>query len=36
MRAAVAIEGSQADEGGDLLTVELAEFGDVGDERWWQ
>jgi len=30
--SAVAIEGSQADEGGDLLAVELSQFGDIGDE----
>ena len=32
MLAAIAIEGSQADEGGDLLAVELSELGDVGHE----
>jgi hypothetical protein len=31
--AAVSIEGSQADQGGDLLAIELAQFGDFGDER---
>src|SRR5947209_13509680 len=31
--AAVAVEGSNADQGGDLLAVELAQFGDLGDER---
>ena len=30
--SAVTIEGSQADEGGDLLAVEFAQFGDIGDE----
>ena len=30
--AAVAIEGRQAHEGGDLLAVELAQLGNVGDE----
>jgi len=31
--AAVSVVGSQADEGGDLLPVELAELRDIGHER---
>lgn len=30
--AAVSIEGSQANEGGYLLTIELADLGDVGHD----
>ena len=31
VRAAITIEGSQADEGGDLLAVQFAEFRNIGD-----
>src|SRR5437762_14050383 len=32
-RAGVAVERRQADEGGDLLAIELAQFRQLGDER---
>ena len=31
--SAVLVDGRDADEGGDLLAVDLAEFGELGDER---